>query len=200
MSGGKARLDDILAGIAAAEAAGFERIKINTVVQRGVNDHTIMDLLDHFRGTPHRVRLIEFMDVGNCNRWTPGDVVPSAEWLQRIGARWPLRPVTSSNPAETARRWEYVDGQGEIGFISSITEPFCGGCTRARLTADGHFYTCLFADRGTALAPLLRGGAEPQALAERIHAVWSARADRYSEQRGQPGPGRSKVEMFRLGG
>jgi cyclic pyranopterin phosphate synthase len=200
MSGGKARVGDILRGIAAAEASGFHSLKINTVVQRGVNDHTVMDLLAHFRGSRHRVRLIEFMDVGNCNRWTPGDVVPSAEWLRRIGERWPLRPIASSNTAETARRHEYVDGQGEIGFISSISEPFCGGCTRARLTADGEFYTCLFATRGTALTPLLRQGAEPQALAERIHAVWTSREDRYSEQRDRAGAGRSKVEMFRLGG
>jgi cyclic pyranopterin phosphate synthase len=158
MSGGRARLDDILAGIRAAEAAGFHQLKINTVVQRGVNDHTIMDLLAHFRGTPHRVRLIEYMDVGNSNHWSPDDVVPSAEWVEIIGRRWPIRPIASRNPAETAKRYEYIDGQGEIGFISSISQPFCGGCTRARITADGIFYTCLFSNRGTNLMPLVRHG------------------------------------------
>jgi cyclic pyranopterin phosphate synthase len=200
MSGGKAKLTDILDGIAAAEAAGFGPLKINTVVQRGVNDHTILDLLDHFRGTPHRVRLIEFMDVGNSNHWSPDDVVPNAEWVKRIGARWPIRPLQPHNPAETARRYEYVDGQGEIGFISSITEPFCGGCTRARVTADGLFYTCLFSNRGTHLMPLVRHAEDAGALRRRIGEVWADRGDRYSELRGAPGGTREKVEMYRLGG
>jgi cyclic pyranopterin phosphate synthase len=200
MSGGRARLDDILAGIEAAEAAGFRQLKINTVVQRGVNDHTVMDLLGHFRGTPHRVRLIEYMDVGNSNHWSADDVVPSAEWVAAIGQRWPIRALASHNRAETARRYEYVDGQGEIGFISSISQPFCGGCTRARITADGVFYTCLFSNRGTNLMPLVRQGGNPRALTDRIASVWAARADRYSEVRGQAGGDREKVEMYRLGG
>jgi cyclic pyranopterin phosphate synthase len=200
MSGGRARLDDILAGIQAAEAAGFRQLKINTVVQRGVNDHTIMGLLAHFRGTPHRVRLIEYMDVGNSNHWSADDVVPSAEWVETIGRRWPIRPVASRNPAETARRYEYLDGQGEIGFISSISQPFCGGCTRARITADGVFYTCLFSDRGTNLMPLVRHRGNTQELTDRIAAVWTVRADRYSEVRDQTGKDRKKVEMYRLGG
>ena len=200
MSGGRARLNEILAGIAAAEAAGFERLKINTVVQRGVNDHTIMDLLHHFRGTAHRVRLIEYMDVGNSNHWSADDVVANKEWVETINSRWPIRPVVSHNPAETARRYEYVDGQGEIGFISSISQPFCGGCTRARVTADGLFYTCLFANRGTDLMPLIRQNGDPQELAARITAVWTARDDRYSEQRGLPQQDQQKVEMYRLGG
>jgi cyclic pyranopterin phosphate synthase len=200
MSGGRARLSDILGGIAAAEAAGFARLKINTVVQRGVNDHTVMDLLEHFRGTPHRVRLIEYMDVGNSNHWSPDDVVPNAEWVQRVGARWPIRPVESNNPAETARRYEYVDGMGEVGFISSITEPFCGGCTRARITADGLFYTCLFSSHSTNLMPLIRHGEDAWALAARISEVWERRKDRYSEVRGQRAGERYKVEMYRLGG
>jgi len=200
MSGGKARLDDILEGIAAAEAAGFSPLKINTVVQRGVNDHTIMDLLAHFRGTPHRVRLIEYMDVGNTNHWSLDEVVPNAEWVRRIGERWPLRPLRPSSAAETAKRYEYVDGQGEIGFISSITEPFCGGCTRARITADGLLYTCLFSNHGTHLLPLIRHCEDPQALARRITEVWERRGDRYSEQRGTPDGQHEKVEMYRLGG
>jgi len=200
MSGGRARLDDVLAGIAAAEAAGFDRLKINTVVQRGVNDHSVLDLVEHFRGTPHRVRLIEYMDVGNTNHWSADDVVPNAEWVEKISQKWPIRPVASGNPAETARRYEYVDGQGEIGFISSITQPFCGGCTRARVTADGLFYTCLFSNRGTDLMPLIRHGEDPQALARRIHAVWEERGDRYSELRGRRERTGPKIEMYRLGG
>jgi cyclic pyranopterin phosphate synthase len=200
MSGGRARLADILEGIAAASEAGFERLKINTVVQRGVNDHTVMDLLEHFRGTPHRVRLIEYMDVGNSNHWSPADVVPNAEWVEAIGRRWPIRAIASRNPAETARRYEYLDGEGEIGFISSVSQPFCGGCTRARVTADGVFYTCLFSNRGTNLMPQIRHGDDPRELISRIAAVWGARGDRYSELRGQPGGERQKVEMYRLGG
>jgi len=200
MSGGKAKLNQILEGISAAEAAGFTRVKINTVVQRGINDHTVMDLLGHFRGTAHPVRLIEYMDVGNSNHWSKSDVVPNAEWVEKINRKWPIRPVESGNPAETARRFEYVDGQGEIGFISSITQPFCGGCTRARITADGIFYTCLFSNSGTNLMPLIRHGDDPNGLGERISAVWASRNDRYSEERGLPGHDQKKVEMYRLGG
>jgi cyclic pyranopterin phosphate synthase len=200
MSGGRARLQEILAGIAAAEAAGFKQLKINTVVQRGVNDHTVMDLLEHFRGTGHLVRLIEFMDVGNSNHWSAENVVPSAEWVAAIGRRWPIRPVKSDNPAETARRYAYVDGRGEIGLISSISLPFCGGCTRARVTADGLFYTCLFANRGTNLMPLIRQADDADGLADRIASVWAEREDRYSERRGSPSQNQEKVEMYRLGG
>lgn len=200
MSGGKAKLDDVLAGIAAAENAGFTDLKINTVVQRGVNDHTIMPLLDHFRGSGHRVRLIEYMDVGNSNHWDKSEVVPNAEWVESIGQRWPIEPVGSWNPSETARRYRYHDGAGEVGFISSITQPFCGGCSRARVTADGIFYTCLFANRGTNLMPLIRQQEGNDALRERIREVWTARNDRYSEERGQPGHDQRKVEMYRMGG
>ncbi len=200
MSGGKARLSQILDGIAAAESAGFRHIKINTVVQRGVNDHTIMDLLDHFRGSGHSVRLIEYMDVGNCNHWNLSEVVPSAEWIERINAQWPIRPVQRRTAAETAQRYEYVDGQGEIGLISSISVPFCGGCTRARITADGIFYTCLFSNKGTNLMPLVRHNQDRGELRERIRSVWERRDDRYSEERGQPGHEGEKVEMYRMGG
>lgn len=200
MSGDKAQLDQILDGIAAAESAGFTELKINTVVQRGVNDHTVMDLLKHFRGTAHRVRLIEFMDVGNCNHWNRSVVVPSAEWIEKINARWPIQQVKRNSSAETAQRYEYLDGQGEIGFISSITRPFCGGCTRARITADGIFYTCLFSSKGTNLMPLIRHGKDPAELTERIEAVWQHREDRYSEERGLPGHDQEKVEMYRMGG
>jgi cyclic pyranopterin phosphate synthase len=200
MSGGKAHLGQILDGIAAAESAGFRQLKINTVVQRGINDHTIMDLLEYFRGSVHKVRLIEFMDVGNCNHWDRSVVVPSAEWIEAINAKWPIRPVNKRSAAETAQRYEYADGQGEIGFISSISKPFCGGCTRARITADGLFYTCLFSSKGTNLMPLIRHGEDPAELRERIISVWEKRDDRYSEERGLPGHDREKVEMYRMGG
>jgi cyclic pyranopterin phosphate synthase len=200
MSGGKARLGQILDGISAAEAAGFRRLKINTVVQRGVNDHTIMDLLEYFRGSSHSVRLIEYMDVGNCNHWDVSEVVPSAEWIERIHSKWPIKPVQMRTAAETAQRYEYVDEQSEIGFISSISSPFCGGCTRARVTADGIFYTCLFSNKGTNLMPLIRHNDDSSDLRERIVNEWENRDDRYSEERGQPGHDQKKVEMYRMGG
>ena len=200
MSGGKAKLEQILEGIAAAESAGFRELKINTVVQRNVNDHTVLDLLAHFRGSAHTVRLIEFMDVGNCNHWNLSEVVPSAEWIEKINAKWPIRPLGGRSSAETAQRYEFIDGQGEIGFISSITQPFCGGCTRARVTADGIFYSCLFSSKGTNLMPLIRHAKNPSDLKDRISSVWEQRDDRYSEERGLPGQQREKVEMYRMGG
>jgi len=200
MTAGTAKLERILDGISAAETAGFRQLKINTVVQRGVNDHTVMDLIAHFRGTPHLVRLIEYMDVGNSNHWSECDVVPNAEWIETIGQKWPIKPVESGNPAETARRYEYLDGQGEIGFISSITKPCCGGCTRARITADGIFYSCLFSNKGTNLMPLIRHSEDSADLSRMISSLWADRNDRYSEERGLPGHDQKKVEMYRLGG
>ena len=203
MSGGRGDAATVLAAIEAASAAGLAPVKINTVVQRGVNDHTIMDLLAHFRGTGHIVRLIEFMDVGNRNDWSLDQVVPSRTLLDRINARWPVCPVGRNYPGEVARRYEYVDGTGEIGFISSVTEPFCGSCSRARLSADGILYTCLFATRGTSLMDPLRQGADDEELAAILRRVWLRRADRYSETRragDTAGPSGSKVEMYRIGG
>jgi cyclic pyranopterin phosphate synthase len=200
MSGGKAKLGEILAGIEAAEAAGFRQLKINTVVQRGVNDHTIIDLLAHFRGSGHSVRLIEYMDVGNSNHWQLEQVVPSAEWVERIGKVWPIDAVSDGTASETARRYRYRDGQGEIGLISSISEPFCGGCTRARLTADGILYTCLFGSKGTNMMPLVRQASGTGALADKIREIWHHRDDRYSEIRSKKTPSEAKVEMYRMGG
>lgn len=203
MSGGRGNLARVLAGIDAAERAGMSPIKINVVVQRGVNEHTVLDLVGHFRGTGHIVRLIEFMDVGNRNGWRMNQVVPSRELLKNIEARWPLRPVGRSYPGEVAQRYQYVDGQGEIGFISSVTEPFCGSCTRARLSADGVLYTCLFATHGTDLREPLRSGANDDELADILSRTWLQRADRYSELR-RPDVAEahhiSKVEMYRIGG
>jgi cyclic pyranopterin phosphate synthase len=200
MSGGKAKLADILSGIDAARDAGFTNQKINTVVQRGVNDHTILDLLDYFRGSGHSVRLIEFMDVGNSNHWDLDQVVPSSEWVERINERWPIEAVQDGRASETARRYRYLDGQGEIGLISSISQPFCGGCTRARLTAEGILYTCLFGTHGTNLMPLVRQSFDPEVLSQRIHSVWQKRDDRYSEVRSDLTPKNDKVEMYRMGG
>jgi cyclic pyranopterin phosphate synthase len=140
------------------------------------------------------------MDVGNSNHWSESDVVPNSEWIEEIGNKWPILRVNSGNPAETARRYEYVDGQGEIGFISSITQPFCGGCTRARVTADGIFYTCLFSNKGTNLMPLIRHSEDTGELSRKVSEIWVRRNDRYSEERGQPGHDREKVEMYKLGG
>ncbi|HEX7719443.1 MAG TPA: GTP 3',8-cyclase MoaA, partial [Woeseiaceae bacterium] len=160
-------------------------------------------LLAHFRGSGHIVRLIEYMDVGNRNDWRMDEVVPSAELLARINAHWPLTAVGQSYPGEVATRYRYVDGQGEIGFISSVTKPFCGACSRARLSADGILYTCLFATTGTSLREPLRQGADDAELAEILRRVWLRRGDRYSELR-RPEvaetPLLNKVEMYRIGG
>lgn len=203
MSGNRGDLAKVLQGVEAAEEAGLSPIKINTVVQRGVNDHTVLDLLEHFRGTGHTVRLIEFMDVGTRNAWRIDDVVPSRELLGRIHGRWPVRAIGRSYPGEVATRYEYEDGMGQIGFISSVTEPFCGACSRARLSADGVLYTCLFATKGTSLRDPLRNGADESALADLLTSVWLRRDDRYSELRRPEATGEHvlrKVEMYRMGG
>lgn len=203
MSGRRGELAKVLTGIDAAEKAGLTPIKINVVVQRGINDHTVLDVLEHFRGSGHIVRLIEFMDVGNRNGWKMEQVVPSLELLKTIHARWPLRAVDRNYPGEVASRYQYLDGEGEVGFISSVTEPFCGACSRARLSADGNLYTCLFATTGTNLMEPLRNGADDDELANIIRQTWNARDDRYSELRDlEPAekPLMNKVEMYRMGG
>jgi cyclic pyranopterin phosphate synthase len=200
MSGGQGSVGQVLRGIGAAEDAGFRGLKINCVVHRGVNDHTVMDLLERFRGSGHTVRLIEFLDVGSSNEWQMNRVVPGREWLDRIRQRWPLIPLQRRKAGETAQRYAYRDGQGEIGLINSISQPFCGQCSRARVTADGTLYTCLFSSKGTPLRPLLRAGGQADALKELIRDTWSARDDRYSEAR-LPGNGSSNgLEMYRMGG
>jgi cyclic pyranopterin phosphate synthase len=170
-------------------------------VQRGVNDHTVIDLLERFRGTGMVVRLIEYMDVGNLNHWSSDDVVPTGELIEMIGHRWPLLPLPGQYGGEVARRYAYADGAGEIGFISSVTEPFCGGCTRARLSSDGVLYTCLFATAGIDLKSLLRDGAPDAELIDAIIGVWRTRKDRYSEERFlRTGEERRKIEMYYIGG
>jgi cyclic pyranopterin phosphate synthase len=203
MSGGRGDLGQVMQGLDAAVAAGLSPIKINVVVERGVNDHTVLDLLEHFRGSGHIVRLIEYMDVGNRNGWRMDQVVPSRELLERVNERWPLQLMDRNYPGEVARRYEYADGEGEIGFISSVTEPFCGSCSRARLSSDGMLYTCLFATQGTDLREPIRNGAADDELADILSRIWLQRADRYSELR-RPDVAEhhalSKVEMYRIGG
>lgn len=198
LSGGRGDVADVLAGIAAAEAAGFASIKFNTVVQRGVNEDEVLRLVKRFRGTPHVLRFIEFMDVGNCNGWQPGAVVPSRELHDRIHARWPLRPLQPGYRGEVAARHAFVDGLGEVGFVSSVSAPFCGDCHRARLSADGQLFTCLFAATGSDLRPALERG--EAAIDERIREIWGQRADRYSELRDLDRRDSRKIEMFFIGG
>ena len=200
MTGGRGSVSQVLAGIEAAEEAGFRELKVNTVVQHGVNDHTIMDMVQHFRGSGHILRLIEFMDVGSSNQWSLDRVVPGSTWLKLIHDRWALRPLGSQYPGETARRYSFEDGAGEIGLINSITEPFCGQCSRGRVSADGVFHTCLFSGQGVDLKPLLGSSGDPDILTGRIRSSWSERQNRYSEVRGQPNGTESRLEMYHLGG
>jgi len=198
LSGGRGELSDVLAGIAAAEDAGFERLKFNCVVQRGVNDDQVLPLVERFRGSGHIVRFIEYMDVGTCNGWDATRVVPSAHLRDRIHARWSLHPLDANYRGEVATRYGFDDGAGEVGFVSSISAPFCGDCHRARVSADGRLYTCLFAGEGADLRPWLPDG--DAGLAEHVASLWTARNDRYSELRGRAGASRRHVEMFLVGG
>ena len=202
MSGGFAALDQVLHGIDAAIAAGLTPVKINAVIERGLNDHTALDLVERFRGKPVIVRFIEFMDVGNRNAWRPEMVVPSRELAARILARWPMHPVAENYRGEVAQRWRFDDGAGEVGFISSVSQPFCGACSRARLSSEGKFYTCLFATQGLDLRAALRAGASDADLRALIAARWQQRADRYSELRAglRAGGNPDKVEMYTIGG
>jgi cyclic pyranopterin phosphate synthase len=190
----------VLDGIEAARAAGLGPIKINSVVRRGLNDHAITELAGHFRGSGTVVRFIEYMDVGHTNGWRLDDVVPAAEVVATIDARWPLEPVDAEYRGEVARLYRYRDGSGEIGVIASVTQPFCGDCTRARLSADGSIYTCLFATFGHDLRGLLRSGVSDEGLADALRGIWTGRADRYSELRTLETVTLPKVEMSYIGG
>ena len=202
MSGGRGALQDVLSGIEAAQAAGFPKgIKLNAVIQRGVNDQTALDLVERFRGAGIVVRFIEYMDVGNRNDWAPDAVVPSGELVERINARWPLEAVAPQYPGEVATRYRFRDGIGEVGMISSVSNPFCGGCSRARMSSEGVLYTCLFATKGVDLRTPLRNGESDDALVALLRATWLRRADRYSEERAtrrQEHP--RKIEMHYIGG
>jgi len=203
MSGGFGGVAEVLDGIEAARRAELTPVKVNAVVQRGVNDHTVLGLVERFRGTGVIVRFIEYMDVGNRNHWSSNLVVPSRELAAQIGARWPLAPLRPDYRGEVAERYAFADGAGEVGFISSVSQPFCGDCSRARLSSDGVLYSCLFATHGTSLRDALRGGASDDALLEQIRTTWSKRTDRYSELRASLRPQaheQPKVEMFYIGG
>ena len=189
----------VLEGIEAASDAGLP-VKVNAVVKRGVNDDGIVELARHFRGSPHTLRFIEFMDVGTTNGWRLDDVVPAAEIVERIDAVFPLEPVEAAYRGEVAQRWRYRDGAGEVGVISSVTQPFCGDCTRSRISAEGKLYTCLFAARGTDLRALVRSGATDDELTEAIGGVWLRRADRYSEIRTERTRELPRIEMSYIGG
>jgi GTP 3',8-cyclase len=190
----------VLAGIEAAERAGLAPVKVNMVVQRGVNDQSILDMAAFFRGSGRILRFIEYMDVGNTNGWRLDDVVPADEIVRTIDARWPLEAIAPNYPGEVANRWRYGDGAGEIGVIASVTQPFCGACTRARLSAEGRLYTCLFSATGHDLRALLRDGSSDEEIAETIAGIWRIRDDRYSELRSEATVGLPKVEMSHIGG
>ena len=203
MNGRGISIDRVLQGIVAAAAAGLAPIKINAVVQRGVNDHTVVDLARHFKNSGHIVRFIEYMDVGNRNGWKWDQVVPAAEIVQQIDAEMPLEPVDSNYPGEVANRYRYRDGQGEIGVISSVSQPFCANCTRSRLSTDGKLYTCLFASTGVSLRDEMRAGASDDDLKNLIARIWTRRTDRYSEERTELASLQNvpaKVEMYQIGG
>lgn len=204
MNGERSGVDKVLAGIYAAEEAGFSPLKINAVAQRGVNDHTLVDLARFFKRRGHILRFIEYMDVGNMNGWKLDEVLPASAIVEMIHAEMPLEPVAGNYFGEVARRFRYADGEGEIGLISSVTQPFCGACTRMRLSPEGRIFTCLFAIEGASLRDPLRAGASDDELEAIIRAVWGERVDRYSEIRSSltqdARDRRKKVEMYHIGG
>ena len=193
-------VDGVLEGIAAAQRVGLGPIKVNMVVKRGTNDQSVVDMARFFKGSGHILRFIEFMDVGHTNGWKMEHVVPSRELVARINSVFPMEPMDANYLGEVAERWRYKDGSGEIGFISSVTQAFCKDCTRARLSAEGSIYTCLFATQGTDLRSLIRGGASDEDISAAIARVWRARTDRYSEIRTDETAKLRKVEMSYIGG
>ncbi len=200
MNGGRAELEDVLQGIEAAEEAGFDSIRINAVIKRGVNDHGIVDLAMHFRERGHTVRFIEYMDTGTVTDWHIDQVVTADEMIAIINEIAPIEPLPPERDDEVARRYRFVDGVGEVGFITSVSNPFCGGCTRLRLTADGKLFTCLFGVVGHDLRSLLLQDATDDDIVDFISKVWRRRSDRYSEIRSQINIPLKKVEMNRIGG
>jgi GTP 3',8-cyclase len=191
---------DVLAGIDAADAAGLRPLKVNMVVRKGVNESEILPMARRFRGSGHILRFIEFMDVGASNGWSLDEVVPSRQIIDRINSEFPLEPIDANYPGEVAERWRYRDGSGEIGVISSVTQPFCGDCTRARLSTEGRLYTCLFATEGHDIRALLRAGVDDPGLQAAIGHIWRARDDRYSETRSRQTAALRKIEMSYIGG
>ena len=204
MNGDKLSVDHVLEGIAVAEEVGFGALKINCVVQKGVNDHTLVDLARHFHGTPHIVRFIEYMDVGTRNGWALDQVLAANDIAALIDAELPIEPTEPNYRGEVAKRWRYKDGGGEIGIITSVTQPFCGDCSRARLTTDGSLVTCLFASGGTDLREPMRAGASDEELSAILRGIWERRSDRYSEERSEETEGGAsrgeRIEMYQIGG
>jgi cyclic pyranopterin phosphate synthase len=196
-------VERVLQGIEHAQVAGFDSVKINAVIRRGFNEHSVLHLANHFRGSGAILRFIEFMDVGSTNQWQFDEVVSARQMADIIHAEFPIAQISSNYRGEVAKRWRYLDGAGEVGFIASVTEPFCGDCARARLSAVGKVYTCLFATEGHDLRELIRGGASDKALARRVHAIWANRVDRYSELRSHTSATvnrAQRVEMSHIGG
>jgi len=204
MNGGRSGVGRVLEGIAAAEEAGYRPLKINAVVQRGVNDHTLVDLARYFKARGHILRFIEYMDVGNKNGWRMEQVVPAKDIVALIDAAMPLAPVAGNYYGEVARRYRYADGDGEIGLITSVTQAFCGSCTRLRLSPEGQIFTCLFGTKGISLRDPMRAGASDGELEQIIRHIWGHRTDRYSEVRSslteEMRDRRKKVEMYHIGG
>jgi len=201
MNGKRSTVEKVLKGIESAEQAGITPVKINTVVQRGINDHTLVELARYCKDKGYIVRFIEYMDVGTMNGWKLDHVVPADEIVERIDAELPLAPITANYHGEVARRYRYRDGGGEIGLITSVTKPFCGACNRMRLSPEGSIFTCLFATKGTDLRTPLRDGASDDDIEAIIRNTWGSRVDRYSEQRHKmTEPRDSKVEMYHIGG
>nr|WP_025678522.1 GTP 3',8-cyclase MoaA [Paenibacillus massiliensis] len=199
MNGRRSHITPVLEAIAAAAAAGLD-VKVNMVVQKGVNEHAVLPMVEYFRNEGHILRMVEYMDVGNTNGWNREHVVSKQELLDRIGSQWPLEPIAPNYPGEVASRYRFVDGRGEIGLISSVTDAFCSTCTRARLSASGMLYTCLFAVKGHDLRKLLRSEADDAMLREQVHAIWSGRTDQYSLERELGRTSHGKVEMSHIGG
>jgi GTP 3',8-cyclase len=208
MSDSRVSLASVLAGIEAARDAGLAPVKVNTVVRRGLNDHCVLSIAEHFRHRPETLRFIEYMDVGSTNGWRPDEVVPASELIAAIAQRWPLEALAPTRDGEVATRYRYRDGAGEIGFIHSVSRPFCGECTRARMSAEGKLYTCLFATRGSDVRAMLRGALSDGALEEELRRTWQARTDRYSAERfgvdrqtdTSSGATAPKIEMSYIGG
>lgn len=200
MSDSRVSVKTVMDGIEKAAAVGLEPVKVNMVVRKGYNDHLIVPMARHFRGTGHILRFIEFMDVGDTNDWNVSEVVTGAEIIRLLEREFPLEPLQAKYRGVVAKGWRYLDGQGEVGVITSVTQPFCGDCTRLRLSPEGQLFLCLFASQGHDVRGLLRSDASDDEVRRRLASVWGARTDRYSEQRGQPGEVRKKIEMSYIGG
>ena len=202
MTGGRGSLDRVIAGIEEAQVARIKNIKVNAVIKRGINDQKILKMVEYFRSSSIILRFIEYMDVGNINHWKKSETVSSQEIVKLIKTKWPMQAIEPNYTGEVASRYRFKDGKGELGFISSVTKPFCGSCSRARLSSDGKLYNCLFASTGQDVKPWLTEGLSDHEIQQRIYSIWSERADRYSELRAQnlTEVGKQKVEMYYIGG